>query len=70
MNGDHTMDGGSTKLAQRSAKDSEGFVIGVKKRSGMPAKGGKVVHVEVSKQRTGRIALACKWAMSQVLKKA
>lgn len=35
----------------------------------MPAKGGRVVHVEVSKQRTGRIALACKWAMSQVLKR-
>lgn len=59
MNLERTVDGGSTKLAQRSAKDSKGFVGGVNKRSSMPTKEGRVVHVEDSKQRTGRVVLAC-----------
>lgn len=49
MNPDRTMDGSSTKLAQRSAKDSKGFVSGAKKRSNMPTEGGRVVHVDINR---------------------
>lgn len=59
MNLDCTIDGTGTKLAQRSAKYFEGFVSGAKKRANMPTEEGRVVHVDISKQSTGRLALAC-----------